>query len=157
NLLAYSGTKEHGGHRAFHMNVLIFHPKRRRFPSKSKRARGQSGYAIMLVLLMASLMLIATMVVPPNLLNQGRRRREIEMIWRGKQYTRAIRMFYRKTGKFPTSLEDLTKPKIGNIRFMRQTYKDPMNPKDGEWRLIYVGPAGQLIGSLKPQRALRLT
>src|SRR5262245_47191745 len=106
---------------------------------------------------MATLMLIATMAVAPNLLNQGRREREQEMVWRGKQYVRAIKMYYRKTGKFPTSLEDLTKPKIGNIRFMRQTYKDPMNGKDGEWRLIYVGPAGQLIGSLKPQRALRLT
>jgi hypothetical protein len=31
-----------------------------------------------------------------------------------------------------------------------------MNPQDGEWRLIYVGPAGQLIGSLKPKRALQL-
>src|SRR5262249_31973322 len=70
---------------------------------------------------------------------------------------RGIKMYYRKTGKFPTSLEDLTKPKIGQIRFMRQVYKDPMNAKDGEWRLIYVGPAGQLIGSLKPQRALQLT
>src|SRR5262249_35199400 len=40
---------------------------------------------------------------------------------------------------------------------MRQAYKDPMNSKDGEWRLIYVGPAGQLIGSLKPQRALQLS
>ena len=111
----------------------------------------------MLVLLMATLMLIATMAVAPNILNQGRREREQEMVWRGKQYIRGIKMYYRKTGKFPTSLEDLTKPKIGNIRFMRQAYKDPMNAKDGEWRLIYVGPAGQLIGSLKPQRALQLT
>jgi hypothetical protein len=111
----------------------------------------------MLVLLMATLMLIATMAVAPNILNQGRREREQEMVWRGKQYIRGIKMYYRKTGKFPTSLEDLTKPKIGKIRFMRQAYKDPMNAKDGEWRLIYVGPAGQLIGSLKPQRALQLT
>ena len=111
----------------------------------------------MLVLCMATLMLIATMAVAPNILNQGRREREEEMVWRGKQYVRAIKMYYRKTGKFPTSLEDLTKPKIGNIRFMRRAYKDPMNGKDGEWRLIYVGPAGQLIGSLKSRRALQLT
>lgn len=111
----------------------------------------------MLVLLMATLMLIAAMSVAPNILNQGRREREDEMVWRGKQYIRGIKMYYRKTGKFPTSLEDLTKPKIGNLRFMRQAYKDPFNAKDGEWRLIYVGPAGQLIGSLKPQRALQLT
>ena len=25
-----------------------------------------------------------------------------------------------------------------------------MNKEDGSWRLIYVGPAGNLIGSLKP-------
>ena len=130
-------------------------------PRKSKTSisvqrRQQGGYAILLVLFLATLMLLATMTVAPNILTDGRREREKEMIWRGKQYTRGIKMFYRKTGKFPTSLEDLTKPKIGNIRFMRQAYKDPMNPKDGEWRLIYVGPAGQLIGSLKPQRALQL-
>src|SRR3989442_694133 len=53
-------------------------------------------------------------------------------------------------GRFPTSLEDLTKPKVGSLRFMRQAYKDPMNKEDGSWRLIYVGAAGQLIGSLKP-------
>ena len=121
------------------------------------RKRREQGYAIILVLLMATLMLIATMAVAPNILNQGRREREMELIWRGKQYVRGIKMYYRKTGKFPTTLEDLTKPKIGNIRFMRQAYKDPMNAKDGEWRLIYVGPAGQLIGSLKPKRALQLT
>src|SRR5215467_13055859 len=118
--------------------------------------RPEQGYAIILVLLMATLMLIATMAVAPNILNQGRREREMELIWRGKQYVRGIKMYYRKTGRFPTSLEDLTKPKIGNVRFMRQAYKDPMNAKDGEWRLIYVGPAGQLIGSLKPKRALQL-
>ncbi len=125
----------------------------RRHPMRKRR---QEGYAIILVLLMATLMLIATMVVAPNILNQGRRERETEMVWRGKQYVRGIKMYYRKTGKFPTSLEDLTKPKIGKLRFMRKAYKDPMNAKDGEWRLIYVGPAGQLIGSLKPRRALQL-
>jgi len=126
---------------------------------RGRRSQRQQdgGYAIMLVLLLATLMLVATMAVAPNILNQGRRERETEMVWRGKQYIRGIKMYYRKTGKFPTSLEDLTKPKIGNVRFMRQAYKDPMNGKDGEWRLIYVGPAGQLIGSLKPRRALQLT
>jgi hypothetical protein len=39
---------------------------------------------------------------------------------------------------------------------MRQAYKDPMNKEDGTWRMIYVGPAGQLIGSLKPPQTLQL-
>jgi hypothetical protein len=32
---------------------------------------------------------------------------------------------------------------------MRQAYKDPMNRVDGSWRLIYLGPGGVLVGSLK--------
>jgi hypothetical protein len=125
--------------------------------SSVKRRAGQRGYAILLVLFLATLMLLATMAVAPNILTEGRREKETELVWRGKQYTRGIRMYYRKLGKFPTSIDDLTKPQLGNIRFMRQAYKDPMNKKDGSWRLIYVGPAGQLIGSLKPQRALQLS
>ena len=37
---------------------------------------------------------------------------------------------------------------------MRQAYKDPVNPVDGSWRMIYVGPNGQLIGSLKSRPVL---
>jgi hypothetical protein len=39
---------------------------------------------------------------------------------------------------------------------MRQAYKDPMNKEDGTWRFIYVGPSGQLIGSLKPPQTFQL-
>ena len=119
--------------------------------------RGERGYALLVVIFLITLLLISTTVVAPNILTQGRREKEKEMIWRGKQYTRGVKLYYRKLGRFPTSLEDLTKPKLGSLRFMRQAYKDPMNEKDGSWRFIYVGPAGQLIGSLKPpQQNLQL-
>jgi hypothetical protein len=127
-----------------------------RHRQNSRRSRSEGGYAILLVLFLATLVLLSTMVVAPNILTEGRREKEKEMIWRGKQYTRAIKFYYRKTGKFPTSMDDLTKPHVGNVRFMRQAYKDPMNAKEGEWRLIYVGPQGQLIGSLKPQQNIQL-
>jgi len=119
--------------------------------------RKQGGYAILLVLFFVTLLLLVTISVAPNILTQGRRQKEIEMIWRGKQYSRAVKLYYRKTGKFPTSMDNLIKPTVGNIRFIRQAYKDPMNTKDGEWRLIYVGPSGQLIGSLKPPQTLQLS
>ena len=118
--------------------------------------RGERGYALLLIVFLASLLLLSTMVVTPNILTEGRREKEKEMIWRGKQYTRGIKLYYRKMGHFPTSFDDLTKPKIGSLRFMRQAYKDPMNKEDGSWRLIYVGAAGQLIGSLKPRPNLQL-
>ena len=124
--------------------------------SRTKRARKQEGYALLMALLMGTMMLIAAMAIAPNVLTEGRREKEKEMIWRGRQYERGIKLYYRKMGKFPTSLDDLTKAQMGNIHFMRKAYKDPMNKEDGSWRLIYVGPSGQLIGSLKPPQTLQL-
>src|SRR5580704_4180067 len=117
--------------------------------------RGEEGYALMLVVFLTTLMLLATIVAAPSVRTERKREQEEEMIWRGKQYVRAIKLFYRKNGRFPTSLDDLTKPKTGSLRYLRQAYKDPMNKEDGSWRLIYVGPAGQLIGSLKPPQTLQ--
>ena len=116
----------------------------------------ERGYALLMVMFIAALMMAAVMTVAPNILTQAKREKEEEMIWRGKQYVRGIKLYYRKFGHFPTSLDDLTKPKVGALRFMRQAYKDPMNKEDGSWRLIYVGPAGQLIGSLKPPQTINV-
>src|SRR6202142_22605 len=114
----------------------------------TRSRRNQGGYALLLVVFLTALLVVSTTSIGLKILTEGKREKEQEMIWRGKQYTRGIKMYYRKLGRFPNSLDDLTKPKIGNIRFMRQAYKDPMNKEDGSWRLIYVGPAGNLIGSL---------
>jgi hypothetical protein len=120
-----------------------------RFARVSARNK-QGGYALLLVVFLTALVVVGTMSIGLRILTAGRREKEEEMIWRGKQYTRGIKLYYRKLGRFPNSMDDLVKPKIGNLRFMRQAYKDPMNKEDGSWRLIYVGPAGNLIGSLKP-------
>jgi hypothetical protein len=123
-----------------------------KYRSALTRARKkQSGYALLMVVFLTTLILVASMSIGLRILTEGRRQKEQEMIWRGKQYVRGIKLYYLKLGRFPNSMDDLTKPKIGNLRFMRQAYKDPMNKEDGSWRLIYVGPAGNLIGSLKPQ------
>ena len=124
--------------------------------ANSRRKHQQGGYALLLVVFLTAVVLIGTMSVGLRVLTEGRRQKEEEMIWRGKQYTRGIKLYYRKFGRFPTSMDNLTKPQTGNIRFMRQAYKDPMNKEDGSWRLIYVGPAGQLIGSLKPPTSLQM-
>jgi len=99
-------------------------------------------------------MLILAATAVPNLLVQGRREREEEMVWRGEQYKRAIGMYFVKFGKYPTKVDDLVKQTNG-IRFLRQAYTDPMNKEDGSWRFIYVGPNGQLIGSLRSTSLLQ--
>jgi len=116
----------------------------------------EGGFALLLVVFLTTVMLIGIMAAAPSIRTERQREKEEEMIWRGKQYIRGIKLYYRKTGRFPTSVDDLTKPKLGSLRFMRQKYKDPVNTKDGEWRLIYVGPAGQLVGSLKPQQTFQI-
>lgn len=121
------------------------------------RTPRECGYALLMVMFIAALMIAVVMTAAPNILTQGKREKEEEMIWRGKQYVRGIKLYYRKLGRFPTSLDDLTKPKVGTLRFMRQAYKDPMNKGGGTWRLIYVGPAGQLIGSLKPPQTINVS
>src|SRR6266576_3074913 len=122
----------------------------------ARRKAGQQGYALRLVIFVATILLVFDTMAAPNIKTEGQREKEKEMIWRGRQYARAVKQYYRKMGRFPTSLEDLTKPKIGSLRFLRQAYKDPMNTQDGSWSLIYVGPGGQLIGSLKPRPNLQV-
>jgi type II secretory pathway pseudopilin PulG len=107
----------------------------------------------MVVFLVATSLILSAVVVP-NLLTQGRREREEEMVWRGEQYERAIGMYYRKFGRYPTKVDDLIKQTNG-VRFLRQAYTDPMNKDDGSWRFIYVGPNGQLVGSVKSQSLLQ--
>jgi hypothetical protein len=84
-----------------------------------------------------------------------RREQEVEAVRRGNQYVRAIRLYYRKFGHYPGSMEQLEK--TNNIRFLRQRYVDPMTGKD-DWRLIKVGEAkttvkgffGQPLAGLAP-------
>jgi type II secretory pathway pseudopilin PulG len=114
----------------------------------------EAGYTLLMVVFMVAAMIIAAAAAAPNLLTQGRREKETEMVWRGQQYVRAIGMYYRKFGKYPTKVEDLTKQTNG-VRFLRQAYTDPMNKDDGSWRFIYVGPNGQLIGSLRQTSLLQ--
>jgi hypothetical protein len=113
-----------------------------------KRRGKQSGYALLSVMFLAVVMMLVTMTATLNVMTQGRREKETELKWRGEQYVRAIRLYYRKNGKFPQKLEDLTKQEPGQPRFLRQSYKDPMNKADGSWRYIYVMPNGQLMGSV---------
>ncbi|MHB8411720.1 MAG: hypothetical protein ACYDDI_07195 [Candidatus Acidiferrales bacterium] len=110
--------------------------------------RKESGFALLFVLFLVALLMIGTSVALVNRLTEGQRQKEAEAIWRGQQYERAIGLYYRKFGRFPTSIDDLVKEQNG-VRFLREPYKDPMNRKDGSWRFIYVTPAGQLIGSVR--------
>jgi type II secretory pathway pseudopilin PulG len=120
------------------------------------RRHNEAGYTLLLAVFLVATMIILAAAAAPSILTQGRREKEEEMVWRGEQYERAIGLYYRKFGKYPTKVEDLTKQTNG-VRFLRQAYTDPMNKEDGSWRFIYAGPNGQLIGSLRQTSLLQTT
>ena len=117
--------------------------------ARPPRRSHQSGYALMMVLFMVASFIILSQMSLQHLATQGRRHREQRMEWSGEQYIRAIKLYYRKTGHYPQSLEDLQKG-IPGVHFLRiEAYKNPMDPDEGSWRLIYTNPAGQIIGSTR--------
>ncbi len=91
--------------------------------------------AIMVVLILALIALTAT---APYYVTQAKRDREEQLIRRGKAYANAIKRYYKRFGRYPTSLTELQSTQ--NLRFIRKLYKDPMVP-DGEWRIIHYGEA----------------
>jgi type II secretory pathway pseudopilin PulG len=83
-----------------------------------------------------ALILIFLAAAAPVVARDLQREREVEMIHRGNQYVRAIRLYYRKFGHYPGSIDELVKS--NNIRFLRQQYADPMTGKP-DWRIIHLG------------------
>ena len=99
---------------------------------------------LIIVLMIATLLLVALTVALPSVYQEGQREREAELIFRGTQYARAIALFHRQFNRYPVSIRELMG--TNGIRFLRQEYKDPMDPK-GKWRFIHANAAGVLIDS----------
>jgi type II secretory pathway pseudopilin PulG len=87
------------------------------------------------MLLIIALLAIAAATVVTSLTFDIKRDREEEMIHRGTQYSRAIRAYYKKFGRYPTKLEDLES--ANNMRFLRKRYKDPLTGQD--FKLLHFG------------------
>lgn len=109
------------------------------------RRRREDGYILLTLLLIVALMSIVALTVAVPIKFALQRDREQEMIHRGVQYSRAIRNYYKKFGRYPTRLEDLDN--TNNLRYLRKHYKDPVTGKD--FKLLHYGDPGvSLSGSL---------
>jgi len=103
--------------------------------SQRRVQSGESGYVLLALLLIIALMIIFAATALPSISFDIKRDREEEMIHRGVQYSRAIRNYYRKFGRYPTKLEDLES--ANNFRFLRKRYKDPIT--GGDFKLLHFG------------------
>jgi type II secretory pathway pseudopilin PulG len=84
---------------------------------------------------LATLIVLSLTALAPQLTQQIKRDQEEELIHRGVQYSRAIQHFYKKTGRYPTRLEELDN--FNNVRFLRKHYKDPITGQD--FKLLHFG------------------
>jgi type II secretory pathway pseudopilin PulG len=110
---------------------MLLRSQTRRSPSR----KNERGYVLLTLLLAVALMIIATAAILPSITFNIKRDREEEMIHRGVQYSRAIRAYYKKLGRYPTKLEDLES--TNNMRFLRKRYKDPITGQD--FKLLHFG------------------
>jgi hypothetical protein len=115
----------------------------------TRQRRGEAGYAYLMALFMVLMVVVSSQVILRNIATEARSQREGEAIWRGNQYVRAVKTYYRKTGHYPQSQDDLLTGQPG-IHFLRsEVVNDPMNKADGKWRFIYTNASGAIIGSVK--------
>jgi type II secretory pathway pseudopilin PulG len=97
---------------------------------------GEEGYVLLGVLILMALFVIAMAVAAPKVAADIQRDRDLETMHRGKQYIRAIQLYYRKFHAYPPNVDALVKTQ--EIRFLRKRYLDPTTGKD-DWKPIYFG------------------
>ena len=95
----------------------------------------EQGYVLMVILLLLALLLVSLVAIAPRMATEIRREREEEMVHRGKDYATAVKRYFKKFGRYPTSIEQLEN--TNNIRFLRRRWTDPTTGK--EFRLLHYG------------------
>jgi type II secretory pathway pseudopilin PulG len=118
----------------------------RRAGSGRMRAR-EGGYTLVAVAVIVTVLSIAVAMVLPAWSAQIQRDREEELVFRGLQYAEAIRVFQRRFGRFPNSLNELVEVKPRSIR---RLWTEPLT-EGGVWQPILLiqpeqDPGGQANG-----------
>jgi len=122
-------------------------------PIRRMHCPDEEGYILVAVIFMLAILVLTLAVALPRVKADLQRDREVETMHRGKQYIRAIQLYYKKFGGYPPNVDALVK--TTEIRFLRKKYIDPMTGKD-DWKPIQFGQNkapmsmgffGQAIGS----------
>ncbi len=106
--------------------------------------RNERGSALLIVFMFAAIIAIMLYMEMPVAAFEAQRQKEQLLIDRGNEYAHAVKLFVRKTGMYPTSIDQLEN--TNRMRFLRHRFKDPLTGKD-DWRLLHAGPGGMLLDS----------
>jgi len=96
----------------------------------------EEGYMLVAVIFMLALLTISLSVALPRIAKQIQRDREVETMHRGKQFIRAIKLYYKKFNAYPPTVDALVK--TNEIRFLRKKYIDPTTGKEA-WKPVLFG------------------
>jgi type II secretory pathway pseudopilin PulG len=96
----------------------------------------ENGYILVAVIFMLAIVIITLAIAAPKVAKEIQRDRELETMQRGKQYQRAVKMYYKKFNAYPPSIDALVK--TNNIRFLRKRYTDLTTGKE-DWKPIHCG------------------
>jgi len=97
----------------------------------------ERGYAMAALLVALAVMAVLMSVALPVWRHEAQREKEEELVFRGQQYVRAIRLFQTKNQTLPTSVDMLVQG-----RYIRKKFKDPITNDD----FVPIGPGTALPG-----------
>lgn len=105
-------------------------------PTRPAPHRSEAGFMMVAVMFLLAALVITLSLAVPRIAASIQRDRDVETMHRGKQYIRAIQLYYRKFHAYPPNMDALVKTQ--EIRFLRKKYIDPTTGKD-EWKPIQFG------------------
>jgi len=97
---------------------------------------GEEGYILAAVIIMLAVLMIFMAGAVPKVREDIRRDQEIETMHRGKQYIRAVQLYYHKFRHFPPNVDALEDTNMQ--RFLRKRYLDPLTGQD-DWVPVLYG------------------
>lgn len=133
------------------------HPMARGEPHATAR---QFGFTYLMLLWWVAIGGVMLAAAGQSWMNEARRQKDIELVFRAEQITRAIQSYYEATPSGPrlppTNLAALLEDRRGPVlmRHLRQVWPDPVTG-GSDWGLIKTGPYLQGVYSrsgLKPVR-----
>src|SRR5438105_6630694 len=119
-----------------------------RVPDRApKPADAQQGFTLVAIVIGIAILMSLIAAVAASIGVVMKRDREAELIFRGRQYARAVGLFQRRYGRYPNKLKELYENRPRTIRHL---WKDPMCNCDFQ-PLIQGMPCGPIgIGQQPP-------
>jgi type II secretory pathway pseudopilin PulG len=91
------------------------------------------GYVLIILMMAVFVISLSFLLAVPVWQTELQREKEEELIFRGRQYVEAVRLYVQKNpGRYPSTFKELLEKKC-----IRRLYKDPF-ARDGRWNVILV-------------------